>query len=90
MAEGENKKIKKAVKELDEVSMSDKEREMYEARLKWEFNYKAGMAGAREAGIKEGIKEIAKEMLKYNMPIETICQITKLSKEEIEEIRNNN
>ena len=38
-------------------------------------------------GLQDGIKEIAKELLKIKMPIEQIMQITKLTKEEIEKIK---
>ena len=39
-------------------------------------------------GRKEGIMEIAKNLLKINMPISQIIEVTKLSKEEIEKIKN--
>lgn len=38
-------------------------------------------------GIKEKNKQIVKEMLKKKLPIELICEITKLTKEEIEKIK---
>ena len=41
-------------------------------------------------GAKEKSIEIAKEMLNENIPIETIMKITKLTKEELLEIKNNN
>lgn len=42
------------------------------------------------SGIKEGIRKTAKEMLNENIPIETIMKITKLTEEELLEIKNNN
>ena len=39
-------------------------------------------------GRKEGIMEIAKNLLKINMPISQIIEVTKLSKEEIEKIKS--
>lgn len=56
-----------------------------------------GLEQGREEGMKQGIEqgekrkstEIAKELLKENMPIEKIAKITKLSKEEIEQLQKN-
>ena len=51
---------------------------------------KAAWNGAREegrsAGIIEGMQEVAKKMKEKNMPLETIIELTGLSKEEIETI----
>ena len=64
-----------------------------------EYEYEQGKVEGREEGEKIGIekgikegkieeqKEIAREMLKKKMPIELISEITKLSKEEIEELK---
>ena len=41
----------------------------------------------RKEGKKETCLEIAKNLLKINMPISQISEITKLSKEEIEKIK---
>ena len=38
-------------------------------------------------GRKEGIMEIAKNLLKINMPISQISEVTKLPKEEIEKLK---
>lgn len=93
MAESKNKEVKKAVKVLDEMSMSKEERERYEAIQKYEFNYNTGVRNAREIGIQEGEKrkqvEIIIEMLKNNIDIEQIKKITKLTKEEILKISKN-
>jgi hypothetical protein len=42
-----------------------------------------------EAGKEENRKETAIELLRRNFPIETVGQITKLTKEEVEELKNN-
>ena len=86
MAEEKNKKVKKAVEVLDEMSMSREERERYEAILKAEFNYNTSMYNVREEGRKEGKTEVVKKLLKKNMNIEEIQEITDLTKDEIEEI----
>ena len=38
-------------------------------------------------GIKEGVIKTAKAMLEKNIPIETIMEITELTKEEIEKLK---
>ena len=102
MAEEKNKEVKKAVEVLDEMSMSREERERHEAILKAEFNYNTSMYNMRQEGLeegkKEGIKEgiiegkrkkqieIAKKLLKKNMTINEIQEITELSLEEIKQI----
>lgn len=98
MAEEKNKEVKKAVEVLDEMSMSREERERHEAILKAEFNYNTSMYNMRQEGLEEGIKEgiiegkrkkqieIAKKLLKKNMSINEIQEITELSLEEIKQI----
>ena len=41
----------------------------------------------KKSGKEEGIIETAKEMIKKKLPIDLICEITKLSKEEVEKIK---
>ena len=41
----------------------------------------------KKNGKEEGIIQTAKEMLKKKLPIDLICEITKLSKEEVEKIK---
>ena len=95
MAEKENKEIEKVVEELDEISLDEKERELYEARQRaiFEYNYtmytaeKRGKEKGKEEGKIEGKKEkqieIAKKLLKRGMKIEEISEITELTKEEL-------
>ena len=52
------------------------------------LDYNTGMRDAREEGIKEGAIKIAKNMLKKGIDIDTIIEVTGLTKEEIEEIKN--
>ncbi len=94
MAEKDNKEIKKAIEIVDTMSMDKRERELYEARLKGEFNYSISINVAKNEGIEEGEKigkkkkqrEIAKKMLSRKMPIEEIIEITGLTRKEIENI----
>ena len=43
----------------------------------------------KKEGKKEEKNEIAKEMLKRGLPVDLICDITKLTKKEVENIMNN-
>lgn len=103
MAEKENKEIKRAIDTLDFISEDPKERERHNSivmaeynRLTSEHNFfeagveegiKKGIEKGIEKGKKEGIIKIAKAMLEKNIPIETIMEITELTREEIEKLK---
>lgn len=99
LAEKENKEIKKAMNTLDFISEDPKERERHNSIIMAEYNrltsehnfFEAGVEEGIEKGKKEGKKEgvikTAKAMLEKNIPIETIMEITELTKEEIEKLR---
>ncbi len=86
MAKSKNEKIKEAINLIKEVSMDDKEWQMYESRQRWIADIKTDMICAKEEGAKAKSLEIAKKMLKKELPIDMICEITQLTKEEIEKI----
>ena len=97
---GKNKNIKNAMEELEEMSEDEELRRVAELKEKYirdeinmrrgalEDGFNEGMQKGMKEGIKEGEKlkqiEIAKNMLKENIPVETIAKITELTKEEIE------
>ena len=95
----ENKEIEKANEELEYLTGDDAVRRIAFLRDKAERDYINNMSGARKAGLemgreegrKEGEKEktieIAKEMLAKEIEIELIKEITKLSEEELENIK---
>ncbi len=87
----ENKEIEKANEELEYLTGDDAVRRIAFLREKAERDYISNMSGAREEGIEEGEKkktiEIAKEMLAKGIEIELIKEITKLSEEELENIK---
>ena len=99
LAEKENKEIKKAMNTLDFISEDPKERERHNSIIMAEYNrltsehnfFEAGVEEGIEKGKKEGKKEgvikTAKAMLEKNIPIETIMEITELTKEEIEKLK---
>ena len=90
--------ILKALDALDNMSLSEKEREKFEARLKWLRDEKAALISAerrgrekgREEGMEKGMEKRNEEVVissfKQNIPIETIAGITQLSVDKIENI----
>ena len=96
MAEKENEEIKKAMEIIDEMSMDEKEWELYESRRLAIMDYNTNMILFREEGIKQGEKQgikkekhqIAKKLLTKKMSIEEIQEITGLTKKEIEKLSN--
>lgn len=87
LAEKENKEIKKAMNTLDYISADPRERERHNSIIMAEYNRLTSEQNFFEAGKEEGIIQTAKEMLKKKLPIDLICEITKLSKEEVEKIK---
>ena len=86
-----NEEIKEAKNELDKISQDDiLNRMLLKAELE-RMDRIQMEEDAREEGIEEGEKkkaiEIAKKLLKENMPIDKIMKITELTKEEIENIK---
>lgn len=93
LAEKKNKTIERAKIEMRYLTGEAELRRLADLEEKWEMDYNSGMSYAKEEGKKEGVKEnkieTAKKLIKLNMPIEQIIEITELTKEEIEEIINN-
>lgn len=95
-----NQEIKKAMNELEEMSEDEELRRLAELREKAIRDEKNGLRHAREEGIKEGIEEgikqgigqgieqVTKKMIKLNMPVEDIINVTGLKEEEILKIKN--
>lgn len=81
-----NAEIQKAKKELEKISNDEHERYLAELREKYIMDQKATEDAGYDKGKKAGIIEMAKEMLKKGLDIEMICDITKLTKEEIEKL----
>ena len=101
MAENKNETLKKARIEMNHLAGDAEIRRLAELREKWEMDRISAINHATKIGKEEGKKEgreegkkkekleIAREMLKEKMPIDTIAKLTKLSKEEIEKIELN-
>ena len=82
-----NKEIKKAMEELEEISQDRDLRRIAELKDKYIRDEKNGRIGWFEEGKLNKQIEIVKELLKINMPIEKISQVTKLEKEKIIELK---
>ena len=82
----ENEDIKKAKEELDRISQDDllRRRLLKAELLRMDQEQREDEAMAR--GERKEKIEIAKRLLKKNIPMEIIMEATELSKEEIEEI----
>lgn len=93
MAEKRNDRLGRAKIEMGYLTGDAELRRLTELREKWEMDYNSGISYAEERGKAEGLKEnkikTAKKLLKLNMPIEQIIEITELSKKEILDIKNN-
>ena len=87
LAEKENKEIKRAINTLDFLSKDPKERERHNSIVMAKYNRLVSEHNFFEDGKKENSIEIAKEMLKEKMPIDMIMKFTKLTKEEIENLK---
>lgn len=88
--------IEKARKVLEDISQDEEERKLAEQREVWKIDQnsqlysaaKRGREEGREEGRSESKKEIAKRMLEKNYDIDTIVEITQLSKEDIEKLKD--
>ena len=94
----ENEEVKKAKSVLHVMSKDEELKRLAELKEKWERDEKSAQVAWKEEGLEEGIEKgrreekvsIAKNMKKNKFTTEQIAQITGLSKEEIEEIQEDN
>ena len=88
VAEEKNDKLKKARIEMNYLTGEAETRRLAELREKWEMDRVSAINHATRKGKEEKSIQIAKKLLKLNMPLEQIIEITELTKEEIENIKN--
>lgn len=83
----ENEELKEAVEKLEGMSEDDYMQRIADLREKAILDYNSGMGNALRKGMAEGEKkaklETAKKMLEKGMDIDTIVEVTGLSKDEI-------
>ena len=92
----ENKYLEQAKKELEHLSCDPNFKRLLESRAGFLRDVDTKMYVSKEEGKKEGKKEgkqeekekIAKKLIKKGMSVEEIADITELTKEEIEELKN--
>lgn len=93
MAEKKNKMLEKARIEMNYLTGDEEVRRIAELREKWEMDWNSGIADAKEEGREEGIKEnqieTAKKLIKLGMSMEEIKEVTNLSEEKIESLKEN-
>ena len=99
MAVRENEKIAKASQEWEYLRGDEAVKRMAFLREKWERDWNSGMHSAEEVGIEKGMKEgekrglkkgkeeVAIKMLKKGIEEATIEEVTNLTLEEIENIK---
>ncbi len=103
MEMGEDKAIEKAKQVLEEISKDKRERYLAELREKYILDQKAIEDAGYDKGLRDGIsqginqgldqgrteqkKKIAKNLLKLNMSIEQIKEVTGLTEEEIKKLK---
>lgn len=94
MAKKNSKIIKEAYGEYEVLTGEDEVKRLAEVRLMSKLEEESALSFVRDEGLKEGQKnekiQIAKKLLKSNMSIEQIIEITELTREEIEKIKNEN
>ena len=82
----ENKEIKEAEVALRELSEDEENQRIAELREKHILDTQ----DIYDTGVDDERRRIAKKLLDKNMPIEQIIEVTKLTKEEILKIKNEN
>jgi predicted transposase/invertase (TIGR01784 family) len=80
-------KLGKAMTALEFLSQDKEARRLYEMRQKALHDEASMLAGAREEGEKKGTKKVAKALLQKGMDLQFISEITKLTEDEIIEIK---
>ena len=87
MAITKNKTIKEAKEEVDKLTADPSLRGILKLRDKWERDYYNDIGCAKEEGREEEKQETAIAMFKLEMDMNNIMKVTKLSREELEEIK---
>ena len=97
MAVKENEKIAKASQEWEYLRGDEAVKRMAFLKEKWERDWNSSMRSAKEIGMekgikkgkKEGIRAVAIKMLLKEIDKEIIAEVTNLTLEEIEKIKQN-
>ena len=87
MAEEKNQTLQKAREKMNYLTGDAAVRRLAELREIWELDYNSDINYAKDEGKREKSFEIAKKLLKIQMPIKQISEITNLTEEEIETLK---
>ena len=87
MAEEKNQTLQKSREEMNYLTGDAAVRRLAELREIWELDYNSDINYAKDEGKREKSFEIAKKLLKIQMPIKQISEITNLTEEEIETLK---
>jgi predicted transposase/invertase (TIGR01784 family) len=79
--------VREALIEWETLSANKENKVLYEARLKYLRDQLTNLVGERKAGRQEAKREDALEMLKEGLSVDLIERVTKLSRNEIEELK---
>lgn len=82
-----NKTMEKAHDEYVAFNANDEYRHLAEARRKWQLDHNTMMKLARQEGVDEGMKQVALRMLDRGDSSESIQEVTGLSLEKIQSLR---
>ena len=81
----ENEHIEKAHDRYIAFTRDEELLEAYEAREKWKKDYNSGLFNAKREGKIEGKKETAVKMLQKGFELKTICELTGISMNELQQ-----
>ena len=96
----EDENINKAKKVLETISQDERERRLTELREKYRMDQHAIMLAGYDKGLKEGLqqgleegieqtkKNVLEKLVKTDLSIEQIKEITGFTEEEIEDLKN--
>ena len=83
--------IREALEEWESLSVNPANRYEYEMRLKWLRDQLSNLQGERRAGweegLKQGVRQVAIEMLRSGLEQEVIMSVTKITEEELDELK---
>ena len=89
MAEKKNEKIKRALDDMEYLTGDEELQRLAELRESSAIDRGLAMSYARKQGIKENQIETARKLLKKNISIDIILEVTGLTKEELDRIKVN-
>ena len=72
---------------LMSISQDERERAVFRSRRMYQTDLQSNLATAEDRGERKGRIEVARNLLKINLPLEQISAATGLTAEEVESLR---